>query len=51
MCIVFDCDGIILESVDAKNAAFGRICDEIDPAHTGAFFRNGPRPWGKTLLN
>lgn len=36
-CIVFDCDGIILESVDAKNTAFGRVCDEIAPEHTKAF--------------
>lgn len=36
-CIVFDCDGIIIESVDAKNAAFGRVCDEIAPKFTPAF--------------
>jgi beta-phosphoglucomutase-like phosphatase (HAD superfamily) len=36
-CIVFDCDGIILESVDTKNTAFGRVCDEIAPEHTEAF--------------
>ena len=36
-CIIFDCDGIILESVDIKAAAFARICDEVSPAHTAAF--------------
>ncbi|CAK7054062.1 MAG: Phosphoglycolate phosphatase [Desulfovibrio sp.] len=36
-CIVFDCDGVILESVDAKNIAFGKVCDEFAPAHTKAF--------------
>lgn len=36
-CIVFDCDGIILESVDAKSMAFARICDEIAPRHTDDF--------------
>ncbi len=36
-CIVFDCDGIILESVDPKTAAFARICQEISPAHTNDF--------------
>lgn len=36
-CIVFDCDGIILESVDFKTAAFTRICDEIDPRYTDEF--------------
>ncbi|MCC8194579.1 MAG: HAD hydrolase-like protein [Deltaproteobacteria bacterium] len=36
-CIVFDCDGIILESVDAKTAAFSRISDEVAPNLTGSF--------------
>ena len=36
-CIVFDCDGIILESVDAKSMAFARICDEIDHRLTDDF--------------
>lgn len=36
-CIVFDCDGIILESVDAKSMAFARICNEIAPGHTDDF--------------
>lgn len=36
-CIVFDCDGIILESVDSKTMAFARICDEIDSRQTDAF--------------
>ena len=36
-CIVFDCDGIILESVDSKTAAFARISDEIAPRHTQLF--------------
>lgn len=36
-CIVFDCDGVILESVDAKTMAFARICDEIDSRHTDDF--------------
>ena len=36
-CIVFDCDGVILESVDFKNAAFGKVCDEFAPEHTKAF--------------
>lgn len=36
-CIVFDCDGVIIESVDHKNAAFGRMCDEIAPHLTPTF--------------
>ena len=36
-CLIFDCDGIILESVDVKNAAFARICREIDPAYEKLF--------------
>lgn len=36
-CIVFDCDGVILESVDAKTEAFRRVCGEIAPAHADAF--------------
>lgn len=31
-CVIFDCDGVILESVDAKTAAFTRVCEEIAPA-------------------
>ena len=36
-CIIFDCDGVIIESVDAKAIAFSRISDEIAPAETAAF--------------
>lgn len=36
-CLVFDCDGVILESVDVKNAAFARVCREIDPAYESLF--------------
>lgn len=36
-CIVFDCDGVILESVNAKTEAFARICNEIAPEHTEVF--------------
>jgi Predicted phosphatases len=36
-CIVFDCDGVIIESVDAKTAAFAKIADELAPAETAAF--------------
>ena len=36
-CIIFDCDGVILESVDAKNQAFVRVCSDIDPAFCGLF--------------
>lgn len=36
-CIIFDCDGIIMESVDAKNTALARICNELDPAFTKLF--------------
>ena len=36
-CIVFDCDGIILESVDAKTMAFASICNETAPHLTDDF--------------
>lgn len=36
-CIVFDCDGIILENVNVKTTAFGKVCDEFAPDHTQAF--------------
>lgn len=36
-CVVFDCDGVILESVDAKTSAFARICNEIAPGLTQDF--------------
>lgn len=31
-CIIFDCDGVIIESMEAKNAAFARLCGEVAPA-------------------
>ncbi len=36
-CIVFDCDGVILESVDSKTSAFARICRETAPRHEREF--------------
>jgi len=36
-CIIFDCDGVIIESVDAKTRAFAKISDEVAPAETAAF--------------
>lgn len=36
-CVIFDCDGVILESMDAKNAAQAKICEEIAPEHVEAF--------------
>lgn len=36
-CLVFDCDGIILESVNVKNAAFAAVCDAIAPQCTERF--------------
>ena len=36
-CIVFDCDGIILESVDVKTAAYAAICRDVAPPYEGEF--------------
>lgn len=36
-CIVFDCDGVIIESVDAKNAAYVKVCEAVTPKLSGAF--------------
>jgi len=50
-CIVFDCDGTILESLDAENAAFAESATRLIRPTPALFFVTVPAPGGKTLLN
>lgn len=45
-CIVFDCDGVVLESVDSKNRAFSKVCDEVAPDFTARFTAYAARNGG-----